>query len=296
MSRSIESVMFEKLRLDLLATGDGTEVILHHLPQDRQWSLFPQAGWDALEFIYVLSGQMTVTYSDKRTERLGPGDHLAFCPVKEVLLCKSQTDTTFLYVTSRPVFQSYSRVLQEMRDLAVSVEAKDGYTYDHCRRIAYISKLVGQRLGLTPEQLLHLNLGAFLHDLGKVRLPQEILGKKGPLTPEEWAIVRQHPTFGAELLMETEYPPLMAAAKIVEQHHERWDGNGYPHGLKGDQILITAAIVTLVDSFDAMTTHRSYRQGRSWEEAVQEILRCKGTQFHPDVVDAFMAILPEIKL
>ncbi|MGB8956297.1 MAG: HD domain-containing phosphohydrolase, partial [Tumebacillaceae bacterium] len=112
----------------------------------------------------------------------------------------------------------------------------------------------------------------------------------------EWEIMKAHTVYGREMLEKTGLPNLIAAGKIVEQHHERFDGSGYPHGLKGQEILIGAAIVAVVDSYDAMTTDRCYQKGRKKTEAVAEILRCRGTLYHPDVVDAFLSLQDKLDL
>ena len=113
-----------------------------------------------------------------------------------------------------------------MEELAISIEEKDGYTHDHCSRITKMSMLVGKAMGLNSKQMLRLNLASFFHDIGKVKVPLEILQKPGKLTEEEWEIMKQHPTYGREILEETRIPTLASAGKVVEQHHERYDRKG----------------------------------------------------------------------
>jgi HD-GYP domain-containing protein (c-di-GMP phosphodiesterase class II) len=289
----IEKVTLKGLDLSLLASGDGTEVIHHRLTAGARWALGPEEGWNALEFFFVLSGKL-IWKLPEGDRLLEAGDSISASPVQKYSIFVAETDTEFLYVTSSPVFHHYSQAIREMMDLAVSVEQKDGYTADHCQRIMKLSMMLGEAMNLTATQLYELNFGAFFHDVGKVKVPESILGKPSSLTNEEWAIMKQHTLYGRQMLEETELPYLQVAASIVEQHHERYDGSGYPHGLRGEQICTGAAIIAVVDSYDAMTTDRVYRKGCSKEEALVEIERGNGTLYRSDVVDAFFSISNKI--
>lgn len=287
--QAIEQTSTRDLEISLLASGEGTEVIHHTLNVGGRWSLLPEEGWDALEHIYILSGTLK-WQSPHGDVILQAGDCLAAHPVQEHMLFIAETVVQFLYVSSRPVFHHYSKTTKEFMDLAIAIEEKDGYTADHCHRIQDFSMLVGKHMSLTTLQMHALAFGSFFHDIGKVKVPESILLKPGRLTPEEYQIIKLHTTYGRDMLEETEIPQLAAAGYIVEQHHERMDGSGYPKGLKGDEISIEACIVAVVDSYDAMTTDRVYQKGRSKEQALEEILRCRGTLFHPDVVDVFIKL------
>ena len=178
-------------------------------------------------------------------------------------------------------------------DLAISVEEKDGYTADHCQRIMELSMKVGEKIGLSSEELYTLHIGSFLHDVGKTKIPDCILNKPAKLTNEEYELMKKHTLYGGELLRSTGSPTLIRAATVVEQHHERYNGSGYPFGLKGNEIPLLSSIVGVVDSFDAMTSVRVYSQGRSQEEALEELIRERGRLFNPDVVDAFLSIMSQ---
>jgi HD-GYP domain-containing protein (c-di-GMP phosphodiesterase class II) len=293
--KPIETVKIKGLTVSLVATGDGSDVIHHHLTQGTRWALIPEEGWDALESIYILKGQLQGKSLNKQFI-LGVGDTFFANPVKDHTVFIAEVETEFIYISSKPVFQNYSTHTRELTDLAISVEKKDGYTADHCYRIAKISMLVGEAMNLSSSQLYDLNMGSFLHDVGKVKVPEEILTKPGKLTPEEWEIMKLHTTYGKEMLLESGYPPLYRPSILVEQHHERYNGSGYPYGLKGGEIEIGAAIIAVVDSFDAMTSNRVYQKGRSKEDAIEEIKRCKGTLYHPDVADAFLSIIDQITI
>ncbi|WP_147532893.1 HD-GYP domain-containing protein [Bacillus marasmi] len=290
---AMKKVYLKNMELSLLASGDGTEVIHHKLYKGGRWAMGPAEGWIALEHLTILSG--TLIYQTPSEEIvLSTGDSFHACPVTEFSLFIAQTDVEFIYVTSQPQFQNYSSSLQEMLDLAVMVEEKDGYTAEHCERIKELSMLIGTKMELSTDELYSLNLGAFLHDIGKVKVPDHILNKPGKLTDEEYEIMKMHTTWGRETLENTNIPELIKAGKIVEQHHERFDGKGYPKQLQGDEILIQAAIISVVDTFDAMTTDRVYRKGLSVDTALAELERNIGTMFHPKVVETFFSIKDKI--
>ena len=164
----------------------------------------------------------------------------------------------------------------------------DRWTYEkrfHSYRVSILSEELGKRMSLSPERLMTLRAGALLHDIGKIRIQQDILNKPGGLTPKEWSIMRQHPAHGRSIL--SQIPSLVFAREIVYQHHERWNGSGYPKGLKEEAILLESRIFGVVDSYDAMISRRSYNIVKSHEEAVDEIRRNSGILFDHDVVQAF---------
>lgn len=170
--------------------------------------------------------------------------------------------------------------------LAEAIEKRDPYTGGHVRRVVEISLTVGEELGLSPEEKETLHLAAILHDVGKIGIRDVILLKQGPLTPEELDHIREHPQLGAEILAPIKQ--LEAVIPAVRYHQERCDGQGYPEGLKGEEIPLASRIIAVADTFDAMTTDRPYRRRISDEEAITEIERCAGSQFDPTVVEAFM--------
>lgn len=282
----IEKVSLKGGDWSLLAAWDGTEVIRQDIRAGKRFGMYPQDGWNALEYIYIVEGE--AVWEGNAQVVLGPGDSLAATPVGEPLILRAVTDVAAILVGSQPSFHAVSGQVQEWNRLAVSVEEKDGYTGDHCRRIRDLSVAVGDRLQLSSVERYNLYHGAFLHDLGKVAVPDAVLNKPGKLTAEEWVIMKQHPTTGSRMLEQT---ALATAARVVEQHHERLDGSGYPRGLRGDQICMEAQIVAVVDSFDAMTTDRVYRPALSRETAVAELTRNVGNLYNPRVVEAFLSVL-----
>ena len=171
-----------------------------------------------------------------------------------------------------------------VREWGQSIESADSYTFGHCERVAQHALAVARVLSLDDTNQTTIRLGAYLHDLGKVRVPHEILNKPGPLTREEFEIVQMHPIWGLELLAAVEFP--WDLKPIIRWHHERYDGTGYPDRLRGDEIPVAAQIVGIVDVYDALTTARSYRPALSRESALAEIERCRG-RWSPAVHAAF---------
>jgi putative two-component system response regulator len=176
--------------------------------------------------------------------------------------------------------------------LSNAIEAKDSYTEGHAERVAHYSVQIGKKLGLSPDALVRLRLGGILHDVGKIGIPEAILNKPGPLEGEEWVIMRKHPEIGDKIC--SPLRSLKDVIPIIRNHHERYDGSGYPDGLKGEDIPIEARIVCLADVYDALATTRSYKRAFSREQSI-EILRADAARglFDPKVVEAFIAYLDE---
>jgi HD-GYP domain-containing protein (c-di-GMP phosphodiesterase class II) len=169
-----------------------------------------------------------------------------------------------------------------------TVGQKDLYTDKHARAVARLSRFIGLKMGLSEREMQTLLVSALLHDVGKVVVPDAILKKPGPLTPEEREVIKLHPVAGSRILQHYEAPPLATIA--VRHHHERYDGDGYPDGLRGEEIPLAARIVLVADAFDALTRGRSYRRSVPPEETLEEIERNAGTQFDPEVVGALAAV------
>jgi diguanylate cyclase (GGDEF)-like protein len=173
--------------------------------------------------------------------------------------------------------------------LAAALEAKDAYTAHHARSIVEHAEAVGRRLGLDAQQLRDLRYGAVFHDIGKIAVPEAILNKRGPLTPEERREVERHTIVGEQILAPVEF--LAGVRKLVRHEHERWDGAGYPDGLAGEQIPLGARIILACDAFHAMTSDRPYRSAMTTEQAIAELRRGAGSQFDPRVVTALLELL-----
>lgn len=172
-----------------------------------------------------------------------------------------------------------------LQALTAALETRDAETHGHSERVVTFSLRLGREYGLNAVQMKSLEFGSLLHDIGKIGVPDAILRKPAKLTDEEWVRMREHPLHGQQILRGIKF--LEGAANVVAQHHEKWDGSGYPFGLKAEEIDICARIFSVADAFDAITSDRVYRKGRSYEIALQELDDWAGRQFDPRVVEAF---------
>jgi diguanylate cyclase (GGDEF)-like protein/putative nucleotidyltransferase with HDIG domain len=176
-----------------------------------------------------------------------------------------------------------------VRSLAVAVDVRDGYTREHSRLVSELSAAIARRIGLPSGDVARISVGALLHDVGKIGVPDAILTKEGELTSEEWQCIREHPDLGKRILEQA--PELTDVMPLVYHHQERWDGTGYPQHLRGDDIPLGARIIAAADAYHAIRSDRPYRSGRSHREAMKELRRCSGEQFDPRVVEALLAVL-----
>ena len=259
---------------------------------------------DAIKVIIITAVEDEATIEQAR--RLGAADYVikpfSLEYLKEEVLSKVSTS---LYEDLRAANDELKKSLEDMRQITRGIVAAFSmviskvdphYTHEHVSRsVEYASKIIarlrqrGVSFGGMPEEVLLA--GILLHDVGKIFTPKEILFKPGPLSDEEWKIMRRHPADGAEIL--EQITGLKEMSKIVRYHQEAFDGSGYPEGLKGEEIPIGARIATVVDSFDAMVTDRPYRKGMTVEKAVEELKRNRGTQFDPVVVDTIVELYEE---
>ncbi len=196
--------------------------------------------------------------------------------------------TQELEMRSEELERAYELLLQS---LGAVLDTRDTETQAHSFRVTTYATALARRLGIDGESLRDLQWGVYLHDIGKIGIPDAILFKPGKLTDDEWAVMRQHPIIGSKLLRRIDF--LASARLIVLYHHEKWDGSGYPQGLKGTEIPIGARIFALVDTLDAITSDRPYHKAEPFSAARAEIIRCSGIHFDPDVVRAFLSIPPE---
>ncbi|MDI6871621.1 MAG: diguanylate cyclase [Bacillota bacterium] len=210
-------------------------------------------------------------------------------------------------LSRRNAVQVYSSVIEDLRSelgevesptllntlqtLITVINARDRYTYGHSERVMRYALLIGQQLGLKPEDLRLLRYAAFLHDIGKIEIGRDILNKRGPLTEEERNIIKHHTLYGVQIIEPIH--SLEKILRIVLHHHERFDGRGYPAGLAGEDIPLLARVLAVADAFDAMRSHRPYREAMSLEQALEEIRRGRGSQFDPVVAEAFLAAASE---
>ena len=182
-------------------------------------------------------------------------------------------------------------LITSMKTLITIINSKDRYTYGHVERVVIYAKMFAKYLGLTEEDKNTLIYGAYMHDLGKINIPEEILNKQMPLTETEWNMIKMHPANGVKIVEPVN--PLKSTIPIILHHHERFDGTGYPDRLKGEEIPYLARVLTVIDSFDAMTFKRSYNEKKTYDDAIAEIRACKGGQFDPELAEQFIEAFEE---
>jgi len=178
-----------------------------------------------------------------------------------------------------------------LESLCNALDIRDNETEGHSQRVSTYAVTIARQLDVSDGQILEIERGSLLHDIGKIGIPDSILRKAGPLTMEDWDIMRKHPEMGYRMLRHIKF--LDGGRRLVLEHHERWDGQGYPRGLIGEEICLGARIFALVDAYDAITSDRPYRKAQSFEVALEEIMRNSEKQFDPAVVEAFLSISKE---
>lgn len=187
--------------------------------------------------------------------------------------------------------QSEVELINSIKMLVRIINAKDKYTYGHSERVSKYAVSIAEKMGLSESEIKTIKIGAFLHDVGKIEISRSILMKKGPLTCEEFEIINKHPFWGAGIVKAVE--SLHPTLPLIKYHHERYDGSGYPTGSAGAEIPLHARILAVADSYDAMTSNRPYRKRKTHTEAVEELKKCAGSQFDPEVLRAFLCSLRE---
>lgn len=180
-----------------------------------------------------------------------------------------------------------------IKSISNALDAKDTYTHGHSHRVTMYSLILAKELGLEETALEEIETAGLLHDIGKIGIPEDILCKPGKLTDEEYTIIQQHAPGGKKIL--NTIPGLNNVALWISCHHEKWDGKGYPNGLKGEEIPLASRILAVADTYDAMTSNRSYRKGLPHEVAYEEIKNCSGTQFDPAIIEVFLKVEQKFK-
>lgn len=214
---------------------------------------------------------------------------------EKIRLAYSIADQTISALHRARLFEQLEHsYLETVLSLAMAVEAKDTYTASHAENLAEMATAIGREIGMSQQDLEDLRYGAMLHDVGKIGVSDGVLQKPGRLSEDDWREMKKHPVIGEQILKPV--PRLAQAAKIVRHHHERYDGSGYPDGLSGTDVPLGARVLTVVDSFSAIIDERVYKEARPVAEALQELRRCSGSQFDPEVVEIFTGLIRHGKL
>ena len=201
----------------------------------------------------------------------------------------ARADLVDVAAATRKLEETFVKVVREW---GLSIESADSYTYGHCNRVAQYGVQVASELGLPAAEITAIHLGAYLHDLGKIEVPAEILNKPGRLTPQELEIIQRHPEAGVRMLDKVQFP--WDLKPIIRWHHEKYDGSGYPDRLVGDEIPLNAQIICIADVYDAITTNRSYRQAYDKDTAIQTMREC-AHWWRPDVFEAFLRVADRLE-
>lgn len=184
---------------------------------------------------------------------------------------------------------------QFSESLGYAIDAKDPYTWCHSEEVARISQDLALAMDFSESRADIVHIAGHLHDIGKIGVPDSILRKRGPLSDADWRMVQKHPAMGADIVRPVKALEEMGVVEMILHHHERFDGKGYPHGLRGEEIPIESRIIAVADSLSAILHNRPYRNALPFEKAAREIIRCSGSQFDPNIVKVFKKNLPEIR-
>ncbi|MFJ8063485.1 HD-GYP domain-containing protein [Psychrobacillus sp. NPDC096426] len=289
----LPKVVTDKSVTTYIGSANGITYSLYTLfPGSTSWiNYHPNDHVEYTEKYTILFGELEI---DKDGDKiiLYPGDVIDASMDHAVHTCYAKETVEILFEMTSFVFERSFTEREIIQRDARKIQEVDGYTYHHCARIRDYSIELWKRIS-PQESLAVISIGSYFHDIGKLAIPLEVLNKPSKLTNAEWKVIKMHTTLGAELMRNHHIDRIRKAAFIVEEHHERYDGKGYPYGLMGSEISLEASIVAVVDAFDAMTTNRVYRGAMTIEEAIQEMKDGKGTQFNPVVVDEFLKMLEE---
>ena len=237
---------------------------------------------------------MPIQYGDKAIGAIAllskdPQKHFTH---RDVALIESVARQAGIAIQNAKLYQELElSYLQTVSALANAIDVRDSYTQDHSQRLAIWAETTAAEMGCVQEECEAIRWAAMLHDIGKIGIPDDILNKPGPLTKTEFNIIKQHPDMGAVIIEPID--KLTEVAPLIRAHQEKFDGSGYPQGLKEEEIPLGARIIAVVDAYIAMTDDRVYRAALSHEEAVEELTRYAGSQFDPDVVNTFLKVIAQ---
>lgn len=264
---------------DLLYQQDGVEAVLDYMPKGTV-GIYSSAKEGSTEMYYVLSGKIAV-YDIDETVILSAGDFYTLQQFERYIMFEVLEDSKELYFCNHPCFDENEAHIASLMGVLRQLQQTDGDTMHHCERVKTLSMGIARRLKYDQKRLRALFYASRFHDVGKSKIPLEILLKPGRLTNEEYAVMKRHSQYTYEMILEHFGAEI---ANIAYEHHEHLDGKGYPRGLAGDEISLPARIISVADAYDAMVTSRPYHVGKAPEAALSELWRCAGTQFDTAVI------------
>ncbi|OJV62969.1 MAG: hypothetical protein BGO41_09700 [Clostridiales bacterium 38-18] len=269
---------------------EDLQISVLHISSDRILYVEPLPSNGDFKTYYIVKGACFV-FEDASIVK--SGDIVVFKNTSEVHTLKTLEDTTIVvHATNYDVYKTLENHHGVVDRLIREIQDKDHYTGEHSQRVFDLVKQLAVRLGYKSKALNLINKAAFYHDLGKIKIPDEILNKPGALDQMEFEAIKLHVEHGKKLILENFSPEVF---EIIYQHHERIDGTGYPNGLKGDEICFEAKILAVCDSYDAMITDRVYKKGKSIEAALLELKELSGTKYDSEVVSAFVEMILDNK-
>ncbi len=276
-----------KTSTSLLASGDKVDVMLIDVLPGVPACIDPGEDESLMEFFYVIEG-MAILHAADENIAIYKGDSFYTDHLTESILVQSDQGVKLLYVSSQPIFKMLSEYNKDLEALLRASEKKDFYTHNHAERVQTYSIKICEKLKMSKHIIYTLSVSSLFHDIGKCVIPDEILNKPGKLTDNEYNVIKTHPTESSRLL-KGRFDDVIF--KIVQQHHERLDGSGYPCGLKGDEIIFEALIIAVADTYDAITSDRAYRKGMSSDIAMAELWRFTPAHYDAVVVQALQDVL-----
>lgn len=282
---NLEKVKQNSGSLALLAKIGKFELMEQFIHKRKEFCITPGDNKELIELFYILEGKVK---NDTNDTILEEGDLFYVNQLEHPVFFQSLEDTRLLYFINDSLFVMLSDIIQKLKDMIDMVEKKDLYTGKHSHRVMELSVKLAKKLDLPDVDIMRLSYASLFHDLGKIDIPDSILQKPDKLTYDEFEIIKNHPLLGRHLADEIK---LVNIGIIIEQHHERIDGTGYPYKLTGDNICIEAKIISIVDCFDSIISDRPYRKGLSKEFAISELIKYKGSHYDANIVDVFVEIL-----
>lgn len=267
---------------------DNLQISIIHMSPERILYIDPLPSEEAFKTYYLLKGSCFV-FEDKST--VTAGDLIVFKNTEEIQTLKSLEETVIIvHATNYDVFKSVENFNEKVSKLLTEIQNKDHYTGEHSKRVYELVKRLALRLGYQSKALNNITKAAYYHDLGKIFICDEILNKPDKLTPEEFEEIKHHVLYSKDMILENYNDDIYS---IIYEHHERYNGTGYPNGLKADEISKEARIIAICDSFDAMITDRIYKKGKSVEFALLELKELSGILYDPELVAAFTEMILE---
>lgn len=258
----------DKNDLELLLTHKGFEIMVHDVKKDSFTWITPSDNEDAIEFVYILSGDVTLEGDGEKIE-LSKGDSFYYSALAGDIVLNTKNGFRFLYVSTVQTFNYLENFSGYLEDILKRIEDKDNYTYGHSKRVMEYSLAIAREMNLSDVSIDDIIIASAFHDVGKCYISDDIIKKEGKLSNDEYSEMKKH-SLNSSKILEGKFSK--SILKIIEMHHERIDGSGYPFGKTDDEIPFEAKIIAVADSFDAMTSDRSYNLKKTFEYAADELV------------------------